>query len=151
MVRLVVLNTFLVITLIGCSSRDVILENTRSLPYSNIELKKKDIVEIRSDIIKPIEYDFHMQNNDFSDVVASLFEKSEPYRLAQKWSLAMNYLEKARQIEPRNPHILYRQAWIKKQEGHYYEAKQLLNRASLYDVNGEIVAQIQFLTNQLSH
>ena len=64
--------------------------------------------------------------------VASLFQKAEQARQLNQWSAALTYLDQARQIQPRNPAVLYRQAWVCLQVGDARRAQQLLQRAKVF-------------------
>ena len=44
----------------------------------------------------------------------------------------MTYLDQARQIQPRNPAVFYRQAWVSLQMGDAVRAEQLLQRALVF-------------------
>lgn len=64
--------------------------------------------------------------------VLMLFKQSDSAIQAGNWSAAMTYLDQARRIEPRNPYVLYRQAWASAQSGDTERARQLLERARVY-------------------
>ena len=64
--------------------------------------------------------------------VASLFAQAETARQRGALHKALTYLDQARQIEPRNPAILYRQAWVQLQLGNAYQAQQLLQRGQIF-------------------
>lgn len=64
--------------------------------------------------------------------VQSLFQKAEQARRLGQWSAALTYLDQARQIQPRNPAVLYRQAWVCLQVGDSRRAQQLLQRAKVF-------------------
>jgi Flp pilus assembly protein TadD len=61
-----------------------------------------------------------------------LFKQSDNAVQAGNWSAAMTYLDQARRIEPRNPYVLYRQAWASAQSGDTERARQLLERARVF-------------------
>lgn len=64
--------------------------------------------------------------------IASLFAKAENERQKQNWSAAMTYLDQARQIQPRNPAVFYRQAWVSLQTGDRSQARHLLQRGLVF-------------------
>jgi outer membrane protein assembly factor BamD (BamD/ComL family) len=64
--------------------------------------------------------------------VLMLFKQSDNAVQAGNWSAAMTYLDQARRIEPRNPYVLYRQAWASAQSGDTERARQLLERARVF-------------------
>lgn len=64
--------------------------------------------------------------------IASLFAKAEIERRKQRWRSAMTYLDQARQIQPRNPAVFYRQAWVSLQMGDRAQARNLLQRGLVF-------------------
>lgn len=64
--------------------------------------------------------------------VASLFASAESARGQGQWRKAMTYLDQARQIQPRNPAIFYRAAWVALQMGDARQAEQLLQRGLVF-------------------
>ncbi len=73
-----------------------------------------------------------LSQGDHHPAVASLFAKAEQARQQQLWRKAMTYLDQARQIQPRNPAVFYRQAWVSLQMGDAVRAEQLLQRALVF-------------------
>lgn len=149
MVRLVVLS-FIINLLVACSGQTVLPGDT---PVS--------VQEIPAVTVQPADQQAGNKDQgstmDFTQgqhhpAVAGLFAKSQEAKEQQNWDAAMLYLEQARQIQPRNAAILYRQAWLKIQEYQPEQAKQLLNRAKVYSA-GKIKLQekIQQLFDQLEN
>lgn len=64
--------------------------------------------------------------------VQVLLTQAEDERKFGTMSQALAYLDQARQIQPRNSAILYRQAWLNLELGRLRAAQQLLQRAKLY-------------------
>ena len=64
--------------------------------------------------------------------VITLFQQADDAAQSGNWSAAMTYLDQARRIEPRNPYVLYRQAWTSMQSGDTERARQLLDRARVF-------------------
>lgn len=64
--------------------------------------------------------------------VAALFAKAESARQQNHWRKAMTYLDQARQIQPRNPAIFYRAAWVALQMGDARQSEQLLQRGLVF-------------------
>lgn len=64
--------------------------------------------------------------------IAALFRQAEAARQQRQWRKALTYLDQARQIQPRNPAVLYRQAWIMMQLDQAPKAEQLLRRAKVF-------------------
>lgn len=64
--------------------------------------------------------------------VQVLFNQAEQARQEGKNNQALAYLDQARQIQPRNSAIFYRQAWMNYQIGELQQVQQLLQRANLF-------------------
>lgn len=64
--------------------------------------------------------------------LTALFRQAEAARQQQQWRKALTYLDQARQIQPRNAAVLYRQAWVMLQLGQAAKAEQLLRRAKVF-------------------
>ena len=78
--------------------------------------------------------------------VASLFAKAEQAREQSHWRSAMTYLDQARQIQPRNPAIFYRAAWVSLQMGDARQAEQLLQRGLVFaPQNSELSRRLKLL------
>lgn len=77
------------------------------------------------------DYGQYQEGSDHPAVLM-LFKQSDNAVQEGNWSAAMTYLDQARRIEPRNPYVLYRQAWASAQRGETKRARQLLERARVY-------------------
>jgi tetratricopeptide (TPR) repeat protein len=64
--------------------------------------------------------------------VQVLLTQAEDARQQNLNQQALSYLDRARQIQPRNSAIFYRQAWLNYQLGELQQAQQLLQRAGLF-------------------
>lgn len=64
--------------------------------------------------------------------VASLLRQAEQARQQRRWDRVHTYLDQARQIQPRNPAIFYRQAWVRLQQNEPQQAEHLLRRALVF-------------------
>jgi tetratricopeptide (TPR) repeat protein len=64
--------------------------------------------------------------------VQVLLTQAEDARQQGQSQQALSYLDRARQIQPRNSAIFYRQAWLNYQLGELQQAQQLLQRARLF-------------------
>ena len=64
--------------------------------------------------------------------IAALFKKAEQARQQRQWRKALKYLDQARQIQPRNPAVFYRQAWVSLQMGDRAQARNLLQRGLVF-------------------
>jgi tetratricopeptide (TPR) repeat protein len=63
---------------------------------------------------------------------------------------ALSYIDQARQIQPRNSAIFYRQAWLNYQLGNLSQAQQLLQRAKLYMSADKVLQQrVTSLQNEI--
>lgn len=78
-----------------------------------------------------------LEQGQHHPAIAALFAKAEQARLQQRWHMALKYLDQARQIQPRNPAVLYRQAWVNLQLGRAAQAEQLLQRAKVFSSGDE--------------
>lgn len=72
--------------------------------------------------------------------VQNLLQKAEAARQQGRWSAVNTYLDQARQIQPRNPAIFYRQAWVALQQNDGVQAEQLLQRALMF-AQGDVVME----------
>lgn len=64
--------------------------------------------------------------------VQVLLTQAEDARQQGQHQQALSYLDRARQIQPRNSAIFYRQAWLNYRLGELPQAQQLLQRARLF-------------------
>jgi len=73
--------------------------------------------------------------------VQVLLSQAEEARQQGNSRQALSYLDQARQIQPRNPAIFYRQAWLNYQLGNLSQAQQLLQRAKVYMSTDKVLQQ----------
>ena len=73
-----------------------------------------------------------LDEGQHSPVIASLLAQAEQHRLHQRWQMAAALLDQARQIEPRNSEIFYRQAWLELQRNNASQAESLLRRGLVF-------------------
>ena len=64
--------------------------------------------------------------------VQVLLTQAEDARQQGQNQQALSYIDRARQIQPRNSAIFYRQAWLNYQLGELQQTQQLLQRARLF-------------------
>mgnify|MGYP000220366843 CR=1 FL=1 len=64
--------------------------------------------------------------------VQVLLTQAEDARQQDQHQQALSYLDRARQIQPRNSAIFYRQAWLNYRLRELQQAQQLLQRARLF-------------------
>ncbi len=125
MVRLVVLVLFISF-LSACSSvPNSIKHDPRN--QQSYEVDDSDGSEYiqQDDILRLDEGDHH-------PAVQVLLTQAEDARQQGQSQQALSYLDRARQIQPRNSAIFYRQAWLNYQLGELQQAQQLLQRARLF-------------------
>ncbi|WP_419812566.1 tetratricopeptide repeat protein [Bacterioplanoides sp.] len=77
--------------------------------------------------------------------IAALFAQAEQARQKHQWRNALKYLDQARQIEPRNPAVLYRQAWVNLKLGKPSQAEQLLLRAKVFTRDNDLNRRLDWL------
>lgn len=77
--------------------------------------------------------------------IQSLLQKAEQSRQQENWSATLTWLDQARQIQPRNADVLYRQGWVLAHTGRYSEAEQLLQRARMFSTDNSLTARILLL------
>lgn len=73
-----------------------------------------------------------LDEGEHHPAIASLFRQAEQARQQQQWQRVHTYLDQARQIQPRNPAIFYRQAWVRLQQSDPVQAEQLLRRGLVF-------------------
>ena len=76
--------------------------------------------------------------------VQVLLSQAEEARQQGNSRQALSYLDQARQIQPRNASIFYRQAWLNYQLGNLSQSQQLLQRAKLYMSTDKILQSVIF-------
>ncbi|MCH2042073.1 MAG: hypothetical protein MK185_15695 [Saccharospirillaceae bacterium] len=85
-----------------------------------------------------------LEQGNHHPAIAALFHQAEQARQKRQWRKALKYLDQARQIQPRNAAVLYRQAWVNLRLGQASQAEQLLLRAKVFST------QDQNLTRRLN-
>lgn len=73
-----------------------------------------------------------LDEGDHHPAVQVLLTQAEDARQQGNNQQALSYLDRARQIQPRNSAIFYRQAWLNYQLGELQQSQQLLQRAQLF-------------------
>lgn len=73
-----------------------------------------------------------LEQGSHHPAIAALFHQAEQARQKHQWRKALKYLDQARQIQPRNAAVLYRQAWVNLRLGQASQAEQLLLRAKVF-------------------
>lgn len=128
MVRLVVL-TSLFLLLSACS-------NMRPIESQEPELDAQNTLEQGT-----------LNQGTHHPAVQSLFNKAEKAHQNRNFNLAFKYLDQARQIQPRNAEVFYRQGLIKLKQGQPQKAKQLLLRAKTLTQDENLLKRINSLLN----
>lgn len=125
MVRLVVLVLFISF-LSACSSvPNSVKHDPRNQQSYEVEDSDGSEYIQQDDILRLDEGDHH-------PAVQVLLTQAEDARQEGQSQQALSYLDRARQIQPRNSAIFYRQAWLNYQLGELQQAQQLLQRARLF-------------------
>jgi tetratricopeptide (TPR) repeat protein len=129
-VRLVVLVFLLLGLLTGCSILPNGVSNgerhdPRSQQSLEVQRGESSGYGQQDDILRLDEGDHH-------PAVQVLLTQAEQARQQDDQQQALAYLDRARQIQPRNSAIFYRQAWLNFQLGELEQAQQLLQRARLF-------------------
>lgn len=129
MVRLAVLvflflQIIFVTTLSGCSGLPSASDAERHDPRQQQSTEETN-VSIENDIVRLDEGEHH-------PAVQVLLTQAEEARQQGQHQQALSYLDRARQIQPRNSAIFYRQAWLNYQLGELQQVQQLLQRARLF-------------------
>jgi tetratricopeptide (TPR) repeat protein len=75
---------------------------------------------------------FRLDEGEHHPAVQVLLIQAEDARQQGNNQQALSYLDRARQIQPRNAAIFYRQAWLNYQLGELQQSQQLLQRAQLF-------------------
>jgi len=82
--------------------------------------------------------------------VAQLFVLAEEQRQNQNLNSAISYLDQARQIQPRNPQIFYRIAWLEYLRGNIDQADQFIRRARVFQRGDKTLAdRLNYLDEQI--
>ena len=128
MVRLVVLVLFIGL-LTACSSLpNSVKHDPRNQQSYEVEGSQEGVASESSeqdDIVSLDEGNHH-------PAVQVLLTQAEQARQKGNNQQALSYLDRARQIQPRNSAIFYRQAWLNYQLGELQQAQQLLQRAQVF-------------------
>ena len=128
MVRLVVLVLFFGL-LTACSSLpNSVKHDPRNQQSYEVEGSQEGAASdssMQDDIVRLDEGNHH-------PAVQVLLTQAEQARQKGNNQQALSYLDRARQIQPRNSAIFYRQAWLNYQLGELQQAQQLLQRAQVF-------------------
>lgn len=129
MVRLVVSISVVLGLLTACSSIPYAVKNDprthESQEQAFVNGSEDNSVYLDDDLVQLDEGKHH-------PAVQVLLTQAEESRQLGKMTQAIAYLDQARQIQPRNPAIFYRQAWLNFNLGNMSRAQQFLQRAKLY-------------------
>jgi tetratricopeptide (TPR) repeat protein len=129
-VRLVVLVLFISV-LSACSS----VPNSASQDPRNQQSYEVNINEDNSAVQKEsVQQDdiLRLDEGEHHPAVQVLLTQAEDARQQGNNQQALSYIDRARQIQPRNSAIFYRQAWLNYQLGELQQTQQLLQRARLF-------------------
>ncbi len=138
MVRLVVLIFVVISFLSGCSSLPNSQINDPRSVQSHEEYQGQGHSLIRLD------------EGKHHPAIQVLLSQAEEARQQGDNRQALSYLDQARQIQPRNSAIFYRQAWLNYQLGNLSQAQQLLQRAKLYlNSDGILQQRVTSLQNDI--
>lgn len=128
MVRLVVLVLFFGL-LTACSSLPNSAKhdprNQQSYEVEGSQEGAASDSSMQDDIVRLDEGNHH-------PAIQVLLTQAEQARQKGNNQQALSYLDRARQIQPRNSAIFYRQAWLNYQLGELQQAQQLLQRAQVF-------------------
>jgi tetratricopeptide (TPR) repeat protein len=134
-VRLVVLVLF-VSFLSGCSSLpNSATNNPRNQQSYEVDSRESDTSVQKGDWQKEyVQQDdiLRLDEGEHHPAVQVLLTQAEDARQQGNNQQALSYLDRARQIQPRNSAIFYRQAWLNYQLGELQQSLQLLQRAQLF-------------------
>lgn len=111
MVRLVILSWLLVLA--GCAPAP-----QRLMPVTDTVPDTQELQRLDDGIHHP--------------AIVSLLQQAEQARQLRQWQRVNTYLDQARQIQPRNPAIFYRQAWVRLQQNDAVLAEQLCQRGLVF-------------------
>lgn len=122
MVRLVVL----VFALVGLLSACSIVPSSHDEHDPRRQQSTEDHAILEQDDL------LHLDEGQHHPAVQVLLTQAEQARQEGNAKQALAYLDRARQIQPRNSAIFYRQAWMNYQLGELQQVQQLLQRAQLF-------------------
>lgn len=132
MVRLAILSTFIFL-LSACSNMRSI-ESGRNSGDAQQPTEAHDILEQSV-----------LNQGSHHPAVQALLNKAEQAHLNNDFTRAFKYLDQARQIEPRNAEIFYRQGLLKLKQGQPQKARQLLLRAKTLTQDAQLIERINRL------
>ena len=126
----------LALLLVGCSSTPPRLND---YPVDAASLPSERVPQSTSGTAAtlPVLTLASLEQGNHHPAIAALFKKAEQARQQRQWRKALKYLDQARQIQPRNAGVLYRQAWVNLQLGQASQAEQLLRRAKVFSANND--------------
>lgn len=82
--------------------------------------------------------------------ITQLFILAEEQRQNQNFNGAISYLDQARQIQPRNPQIFYRIAWLEYLRGDLEQADQFIRRARVFQRGDTVLSErLNYLDKQV--
>ncbi len=122
MVRLVILACSITGLLAACS---ILPKGNNQHDPRQQQSSEENSVFQQDDLIRLDEGQHH-------PAVQVLLSQAEQARQQGDSKQALAYLDRARQIQPRNSAIFYRQAWLNYQLGELQQVEQLLQRARLF-------------------
>jgi len=136
MVRLVILIS---LVLAGCSSRPLAPESSE---YNQTQAESR--AQSLQNVLASLSQGQH------HPAVAQLFVLAEEQRQADNLNRAISYLDQARQIQPRNPQIFYRIAWVEYLRGDLNQADQFIRRAQVFMRGDKVLQQrLDYLSEQI--
>lgn len=130
MARLVILSA-LIVLLSACSGMRSVESSVNQEPTDAHDILEQDT----------------LNQGTHHPAVQALFNKAEQAHLSGDFARAFKYLDQARQIEPRNAEIFYRQGLIKLKQGQPQKARQLLLRAKTLTQDAKLIERINSLLN----
>lgn len=122
MVRVVVLVSMLASLLSGCS---ILASSHKEHDPGRHQSTEDNVLLAQDDLL-------YLDEGQHHPAVQVLLTQAEQSRQQGEDKQALAYLDRARQIQPRNSAIFYRQAWMNYQIGELHQVRQLLQRAQLF-------------------
>lgn len=99
--------------------------------------------EIAVNTVLPIQ---QLDEGEHHPAVASLLQQAEQARQLQRYGAAASYVDQAREIEPRNADIYYRQAWLALSQAQAIEAESFARRGLVFAAyNSDSYYRLQWL------
>lgn len=105
-----------------------------------VQLEEPEVLPVWSDALLA-----SLDQGNHHPAIQSLLQKAQAAREQDNLQAALTWLDQARQIQPRNPDVLYRQAWVLARAGQYADAEQLLQRARMFSMDNSLSARIALL------